>query len=120
MVSLPDLAHEQFVLWPRDSHFHKQVLQLCHEAGFEPIVAHEADPGVLHSLVGLVAGGMGVSIIAGAVRAWASNSVVCKPLAGCKDRALLAAVWRRDDVSMAVKTFVTLARQRLPARAGRG
>jgi DNA-binding transcriptional LysR family regulator len=109
-VALPELAGEPFVLWPRNSHMYGQVMELCHDAGFEPKVVKEADAGLLHSIVGLVAAGMGVSIIAAAARGWASNSVICKPLAGCKARAPLTAVWRRDDASPALEAFVALAK----------
>lgn len=115
-VGLIELADDPFVLWPRNSHMYSQVMQLCQQVGFSPFVAQEADSGRLHSIVGLVAAGMGVSIIAANARGWASNSVVCKPLAGCRARAALTAVWRRDDDSASVKTFVSLAKEERQAR----
>ncbi|MBV8085577.1 MAG: LysR family transcriptional regulator [Chloroflexi bacterium] len=118
-VALPELVDEPFVLWPSGSHMHDQVMQLCHDAGFEPKVVKEADAGLLHSIVGLVAAGMGVSIIAAAARGWASNSVACKPLAGLKTRAPLMVVWRRDDTSPAVGAFVALAKPGLGMGRGK-
>jgi DNA-binding transcriptional LysR family regulator len=59
-VALAELADEQFIML-RPSHGLRQAtVALCHQAGFEPLVAMECDD--LATLTGLVAGRLGVAI----------------------------------------------------------
>jgi DNA-binding transcriptional LysR family regulator len=61
-VGLADLANEPFILLPRSkiSWHNNWVLGLCRDAGFIPNVIEEAD--TTHSLLGLVAAGVGVAV----------------------------------------------------------
>lgn len=61
-ISLADLANERFVMFPRRSAptLHDAVIGMCIGAGFSPQVVQEA--GSWGSVLGLVAGGMGVTI----------------------------------------------------------
>jgi DNA-binding transcriptional LysR family regulator len=61
-ISLADLADEPFILLPRTriSWHNNWVLGLCRDAGFIPNVIEEAD--TTHSMLGLVAAGVGVAV----------------------------------------------------------
>ncbi|MFF5261222.1 LysR substrate-binding domain-containing protein, partial [Actinomadura viridis] len=62
-LPVTDLADEAFVLFPRGLGLglHSRVLQVTRAAGFEPRVVQEAVQ--MQTIVGLVAAGMGVSIV---------------------------------------------------------
>ena len=73
VISLAELADEDFVLPPREpaTGFYDQVIALCHAAGFSPSVSRQSE--VLPVTVALVAAGYGVSIV---------PACVCQPWVG--------------------------------------
>ena len=62
-LQLIDLAHEAFVLYPREngSLLYDSIIAACRNAGFSPYVAQEAPQ--MASTVNLVAAGVGVAIV---------------------------------------------------------
>jgi DNA-binding transcriptional LysR family regulator len=67
-LRLEDLAGDPWVLFPRAiaPSFHDQVMALCRGAGFTPRVAQESRE--VHTTVGLVGAGIGVTIVPETVR----------------------------------------------------
>jgi DNA-binding transcriptional LysR family regulator len=61
-VQLDDLADEPFVLFPRalGAGYWDLIVGACRDAGFTPDIAHEASE--IHTMIGLVAAGLGVSL----------------------------------------------------------
>src|SRR5215510_11696351 len=89
-LSVADLAHEPMVLYASSigSGLHQQIVDLCRDAGFSPSVVQEAN--ATPTMMGLVAAGMGVSIL--------PESLKRLPLAGLKfvplrDPKAHTAVW---------------------------
>lgn len=79
-IRLRELAHEPFVIFParpRPS-WADVALDLCRGAGFEPRVVQEAVEMV--SALSLVAAGIGIALVPGAVRAVRRPGVVFRPL----------------------------------------
>jgi len=101
-----DLAEEDFVLWPRrDSpEGFDHVIEGCRRAGFEPRVAAETSEA--QTVVGLVAAGVGVSILGSSLRDIAGPSVAFVPLRNEHDRLYL--VWRADDHSVVRRGFANI------------
>lgn len=62
-VSLAELRHEGFIFYPRDTGtgFHRSVAQMCRAAGYSPTVVQEAREAT--TLIGLVAAGLGVTVL---------------------------------------------------------
>ena len=60
-ISVSMLRDETFVMLSRESSLRAIVVELCHEAGFEPKIAYEIDDA--HTIRGLVAAGLGISIL---------------------------------------------------------
>lgn len=62
-VSLADLRNEGFIFYPRDAGtgIHRAVAQMCRAAGFAPKVVQEAREAT--TLIGLVAAGLGVTVL---------------------------------------------------------
>lgn len=74
-ISLAALAGEPFVLYPRGEGpgMHDLTLGLCAEAGFTPEISQEAVQ--MATIVSLVAGGLGVSVVPAAVAALRRDDV---------------------------------------------
>ncbi|SDY75028.1 transcriptional regulator, LysR family [Modestobacter sp. DSM 44400] len=92
-VALADLAEEPFVLFTREhgEGFWQVVVQACGQAGFSPNIVFNAEH--VHTMVGLVASGMGVSLVPQAVRRLNLTGVRYERLAGPVPRLPLALAW---------------------------
>ncbi|MCZ2849117.1 LysR substrate-binding domain-containing protein [Modestobacter sp. VKM Ac-2978] len=92
-VALADLADEPFVLFARThgEGFWQVVTQACGQAGFSPNIVYDAEH--VHTMVGLVASGMGVSLVPQAVRRLNLTGVRYERLAGTAPRLPLALAW---------------------------
>jgi DNA-binding transcriptional LysR family regulator len=79
-LPLSALSEEPFVLFPRaiSPGVYDQVISLCNQAGFSPIIVQEATE--LHTILGLVAVGIGVSLLPASVRLLRSQGVVYRAL----------------------------------------
>lgn len=104
-LSPADLAGSAFVAFPRGdgTEFHRQLLDLCEEAGFVPRIAQEVSP--MHALIGLVGAGVGVAIVPDSVRKLRFAGVVYRPLAGTPMRSRVYAVWRPDRLPAPARAF---------------
>jgi DNA-binding transcriptional LysR family regulator len=80
-------------------------VEQCRRAGFSPDVVQEA--GGANTILGLVAAGLGVSVLAGSYASLRGDDVAFVPLAGRS--TTLQAVWRADDGSPARENFVSVA-----------
>ncbi|MDQ3402350.1 MAG: LysR family transcriptional regulator [Actinomycetota bacterium] len=105
-----DLADEPFVLWPRPlgADFFDIVIGYCRGHGFSPrVVAEGAD---IETQLGLVAGGIGVSLQPAYFANLRMVGVTFRPLLGPAPMIALQLVWRRHDQSAAVRRFIDAAR----------
>jgi len=71
-----DLAGQPFIFYARDLGIglHEQVIALCRDAGFEPLVAQEARE--VSTLLGLIAAGLGITVMSESLRALHVDHVV--------------------------------------------
>jgi DNA-binding transcriptional LysR family regulator len=108
-VRYEDLRDDGLVLWPRVDapESFDDVIEGCRRAGFSPTVLQEAHGA--YTILGLVAAGVGVSVLAGSYEALRRADVAFVPLAG--RRTTLQAVWRTDHGSAARQNFVDVARR---------
>ena len=105
---LSALALEPFVFFPRSygSGLYAQLLSLARDAGFSPHFAQEA--GEAMTIIGLVAAGLGVSVLPASYQRMRIDGVVYRPLL---DPEAVSAVWlvqRKDQKSPMAKAFVEL------------
>jgi DNA-binding transcriptional LysR family regulator len=109
-VPLKALANEPFVFFPRGhgTSLYDQVLALCHRAGFSPRIAQEARANA--TILGLVAVGLGVSILPASLRGIAVANVACRALSPAGVPSSMWLVHRRHDQSPVAETFVALAK----------
>ncbi|WP_122315847.1 LysR family transcriptional regulator [Pseudomonas cichorii] len=102
------LAAEPFVFFPRSygSGLYAQILDLAREAGFSPLITQEA--GEVMTIIGLVAAGLGVTVLPASYQRMRIEGVVYRTLL---DPAATSAVWlvqRKDEQSPMAKAFYEL------------
>lgn len=107
-VRLAALGEEPFVFFPRTfgTGLYDQLLGLARAAGFSPRIVQEASEAMI--LIGLVATGLGVSVLPASFSRMRIDGVVCRTLL---DPGATTAVWlvrRRDEASPLVRRFAEL------------
>jgi DNA-binding transcriptional LysR family regulator len=113
-IALPELAGEPFVFFPR----HRSVLAYdefiaaCRAAGFSPAIVQEAS-GI--SALGLVAAGLGVTVVAASYQALSLDGVRFVPAAG--HQLALQVAWTADTTNTAVPAFLETARHIVAPRS---
>lgn len=115
-VSLGSLAEEKFVLLPRykEPLIHDLYTRLCRRAGFVPEILQEAHQ--IHTVVALVAAGLGVSFVPASMARTLRAGVVCLPIDDAEALADLVIMWRRDDHTPLISTFVNTVVEEINAR----
>jgi len=119
-VRLSDLAGEPMVLFPRElaPGYYDLYVGACRQAGFTPRVAHEA-LGIQTNL-GLVAAGLGFTLLPSAIRNLRRSGVVYRPLAPPTPQTDMALAYLREQSSPVLKAFCEIAREvTKPRRAAR-
>lgn len=98
-IPLAALAHEPFVIGDLDTwqYFHDHLFRLCRTAGFEPRVAQTASN--TDGIFGLVASGMGISILSEGALVNRRQGVMAAPLKDCPTTISTFAAWRREPGS---------------------
>jgi DNA-binding transcriptional LysR family regulator len=107
-LHLKSLAAEPFVFFPRSygSGLYAQLLDLAREAGFSPLITQEA--GEAMTIIGLVAAGLGVTVLPASYQRMRIDGVVYRTLL---DPDATSAVWlvqRKDQKSPMAKAFIEL------------
>lgn len=110
-VSLCDLADESFILFPAKMGpvFYEQIIHLCQQAGFRPKVEQEAVQ--MHTIIGLVAAGLGIAIIPASLQNFHRSGVIYRPLQEQIPKTGLYLAWRQHDTSPVIRAFLSLAQR---------
>ncbi|MBT8768941.1 LysR family transcriptional regulator [Metapseudomonas boanensis] len=107
-IAVADLAEEPFVFFPRSfgTGLYDQLIALAREAGYSPRIAQEASEAM--TIIGLVAAGLGVSVLPASFRRTRVDGVVYRTLL---DPGATTAVWlvrQRSERSPLALAFVDL------------
>ncbi len=86
-----------------------QLMKLCLASGFSPNVIQEVTE--MHTIVSLVAAGMGVSLVPLSTRNLRSQGVVYRVLEGTTTLTEMAVAWLRNSRSALVTNFLVVARE---------
>lgn len=107
--SLRDLEHESFIMFPRQlgAGLYDQVISLCQSAGFSPQVAQEAVQ--MQTILGLVAAGLGVSLVPASASYLRSAGVVYQDLSPTTKYINMAMAWH-DAPIPTLLAFLQVAR----------
>jgi DNA-binding transcriptional LysR family regulator len=108
VISLTDLQTESFIMPDRQvvPGLFKEIEGLCIQAKFMPHIALEAV--FMVTILGLVAGEIGISILPASVQNLQRKGVVYKQLQERVVTNRLAAVWRRDNSSPTLVNFIKI------------
>jgi DNA-binding transcriptional LysR family regulator len=111
-VPLSDLEDEPFILFSRriQPSFGHHVFSLCVAAGFTPRVVQEALE--MQTVLGLVGGDLGVTVVPASVRLINWPGVVFKPIPSPAPQTQLYMAYRSDDPSPVLPRFLEIARSR--------
>lgn len=109
-IGVDDLSGQPLVFFQRSiaPGLHDQLMGLFRAAGLFPMIVEEASEG--HTIVGLVAAGLGVSLVPETLSRWRQRDVVYRPLANPPAWVAMCVGWRRGDRSEVVATFLATAR----------
>jgi DNA-binding transcriptional LysR family regulator len=105
-LSLRALAGEAFVMSPRElgPGFYDRIVALCRRAGFSPTVSQQAIQ--MQTIAGLVAAGIGVSVVPLCVSQLRIQGTEFRPLQDAGAWVEIAALWRDDDPSPVLASFL--------------
>ena len=105
-LALSELAREPFILTRREHEpaLHDRYIALCQEAGFVPHVGQWASQ--IHTILGLVALGLGVFLVPEHIRRIRMEGVVYVPLEEPMPRIPVSAAWRREDGAPVLRKFL--------------
>ncbi len=114
-LEIAALADEPFVFFPRSygTGLYNQLIALSRQAGFSPRIAQEA--GEAMTIIGLVAAGLGVSMLPASFRRTRVDGVVYRTLL---DPGATSSVWlvrRRDEHSPLAQSFIDLLTREVAA-----
>lgn len=106
-IPLRWLAKDPFILFPRDlaASLYDQIISMCQRAGFSPNIVLEAQ---MHTIVSLVAAGIGAAVVPASLQNLRRHGVVYKPLQGTTPKVELAVAWRENDPSSVLQSFLAV------------
>jgi len=110
-VSLASLSEEEFVLFPRElaPRLYDTLVGLCRRAGFEPTPRKES----FHTdwELRVLADVPGVTLVPQSVSRFLPRGVVAVPISEPGDRLETSMIWRPEDSSPTVSSFLEIARE---------
>jgi DNA-binding transcriptional LysR family regulator len=109
-VTISELKEERIIMAPREKipFFYDLTLKLFQDAGFVPKVHHEVDYPTM--VLGLVAMGVGISLIPESIRKIQFSGVTFVPLQPSSRILETVLAWRKDDVPPALPDFLQVLR----------
>jgi DNA-binding transcriptional LysR family regulator len=110
LVDLGQPREETWILWPREdaAETYDDVIVACRRAGFSPRTLHAG--GRPLTILGLVAAGLGISLLAASYTWIGREGVVFLPMRGVPPTRLRIAC-RADATSPALMRFLEMARE---------
>ncbi|MBS0249323.1 MAG: LysR family transcriptional regulator [Proteobacteria bacterium] len=109
-IDIRELRAEEFiVLAPESSDFARSIMDWCVNAGFLPRIAHEVIDS--QSIIGLIAAGFGVALLPASIARLTGDQIIFHTLGPSAPPADVFMVYRHDDPSPVLRTFVAFARR---------
>lgn len=116
-IALASLAAEDFILFPYrlGPHLYRDILAACRKAGFAPRIAQEAR--LMHTILSLVASGMGVSLVPAGAETMRIDGVAFLPITDAPRELAWELVlgWRKGDRRKALRGFLDIASTTAPS-----
>lgn len=111
-LRLPALAEEAWIFPPRQNNpgLYDALMRECQQAGFKPRIAQTA--GQPHIIISLVGSGVGLAFASGWVqRKEQQPNVVYRSLPGITFHSELHMLWRKQNLSPLIQTFIEVTRE---------
>jgi DNA-binding transcriptional LysR family regulator len=110
-VPLEALADETFVVPSREKEpgYHEQLVGACERAGFYPKAGHEVTE--LQVGLGLIAAGVGVTLVPSSVRNLKTTGVAYRRLRGHAPKMELSVVRRREEPSCVLRDLLDVSEE---------
>jgi DNA-binding transcriptional LysR family regulator len=114
-LRLADIAGEPMVVYGRDRSgcFSERLFAMIREGGQEPVIAQRV--GEASTLLGLVAAGVGVTIVAASLCALQSTGLTYLPLLDAQARTDMWLIHHRHAASLPCRHFITIVEEALAA-----
>ncbi len=118
-LRLAELSKEAYTLWPRhlSPASYDQILAVFRRAGFGPPIMMEGGLPSTHTVLGMIAAGLTIALVDPALRQMASPGVVFRPLAGEGIFTESGVIYRRNDPSPILASFLRELRATIPRKA---
>ncbi len=109
-IPLRALRDEKLILYagPRARRLRDEIMTLCHQVGFVPAIVQEA--GEFHTICGLVAAGLGISLVPFSARALNIRNVAFRKLTAPQVNVDYSVAWLRGARSPAIRAFCDVVR----------
>jgi DNA-binding transcriptional LysR family regulator len=110
-IALPLIAKEPLIQFPRfiNPSLYDEILVLCRGAGFSPRIALEPTPK--QTIIGLVAAGLGLSLLPACLGNLMRRGVTYRPLTGGNLNIVTSLAWREGENTPAVERFREVVRK---------
>ena len=108
-VRLQDFAAEPFILFPRRQgpSAYDQIIATCQQAGFSPVLAQEGNE--MQSMLGLVAAGLGISLVPSSLQNLQRPGVVYKQLSDSTAQIEISLASRKSPPVPVETSFIEVA-----------
>lgn len=106
-VEIRALADEPFILPAQYStpSLYGKVMDICRQAGFAP-KAVQKDVGLMQTIIGLVAGGIGVALVPASLQNLNRKGVVYREVRDFTPSVEMSIMWRRDNTRPVLISFL--------------
>jgi DNA-binding transcriptional LysR family regulator len=107
-VDLQDLGGDHFILPTQENagSLLDAILTECQHSNFRPKMDGEIKTATVQTTLGMVAAGIGVSIVPGGVQRFARNGVVFRPIRRAKVAVSLNLLWRSGDTAPVLQNLL--------------
>jgi DNA-binding transcriptional LysR family regulator len=110
-INLMMLVDEQFILSPPQLSldWHDQVICLCQDAGFTPKISQQAVH--VETILGLVAAGMGITLLPSSVGEWRRKGVTYRQLTDANMLIDMVLAWRKGESNSVLSAFLEVVNE---------
>jgi DNA-binding transcriptional LysR family regulator len=107
-LKLEELSKEAYMLWPRhlSPGSYDHLLGVFRRAGFGPPIAMEGEIPSTRTVLGMIAAGLTIALVDPVLQQMAAPGVVFRPLAGRGVFTETGVIYRRDDPSPILASFL--------------
>lgn len=118
-LALADLREEAFIALPgspRGGGYRGKLMEACRRAGFAPRIVQEVPQ--IQPLMGLVAAGAGIAVLASVAQRIRLPDVLYRPLTDRHAVMEFVVAWRKADTSPLVREFLAVAERAMKTWSG--